>query len=254
MIEFLLLSGHRCDEAVRLALLHLCLLQLDLQSAQIAVNRTVDIVLHCGESLVDLSYYRVGSARRCSNLLIAQTFLVVVTNLLLHSHIGNTGVGRDKFVALHLRHIVLDVVSKHKLHLHLGYGIFIACSISDKYTGSRLNVGDIVANLERLNLGVDAAKVVRESRDTIHDESLGAESHAVLVVDNVLVVGSNQAVKNVLNHREVLTFESEAEYRSLFIGLLHLKFLAKSKRQLVCIAHAHNHLLSHRTGIELCSF
>ena len=85
--------------------------------------------------------------------------------------------------------------------------------------GSRLNGRVSIDNLQVLDLRVDAAKVFRQRADAVYDKRLGVASHAVFVVDGVLVVSRDKRIESGGAKVGVLCDECEAQYIGVFLVL-----------------------------------
>ena len=181
-----------------LCLLHLYVLDVNLQPFNQIIYRTDNGLLHCTKRIVQIHYHRVFIAAVCDKIVTLQQHLVISRDLLLHLHIGNR-IGRYQFKRLlRIWQVIADVFSNSYLVFQTQTFLFVLAGILQVHAGFRFDVGQLVFPFERFDISIDTSQFLFDDNQPVGDKFRRTDRYSVLIFNRILVVNGNQCIQDIL--------------------------------------------------------
>lgn len=241
--HLLFLAGHGRHAALGAHLTVLGVVALHVEADNHVVHGADDVLLHGAQRVVELLHHGVVFAAVVDEMVALQLGGVVEADLVLDAGVADARVGRYEVALLRgVAQVVLDVTGQAQLRLQFeGVGV-VFLRLTHVLAGGGGDVNDLVALLECLQFGLDAAQLFRDDDEAFVDEVGRVDRHLVLVLDGFLVIDGDEHVDDVLGTGRGIVLEREGEDGRLFL------FLLDAQRALIEVDHGVQRAFLHEDG------
>ena len=224
-LSFLGGDGHHA--ALRPLLAALCIVAAHIEAEDVVVHRAYDGLFHGTEAVVELLHHGIALTAVVNELVPAQLHGIVLADLAFNAGVADTGIGGDEVYLLgRVSKIALDVLGQFQLGFQfLAFRTVLLC-LAHVLSGSRSEVDNLVALLERLHGVLHSAQFLFNDDETFVNEVGGVDGHLVLVLDGGLVIHLNEGVQHILGTSRRAVLDGEGK-DGRFLALLTDAYAAK---------------------------
>ena len=179
-----------------------------------------DRLLHRPEGIVYLLHDRVLLAAVLYEFVAAELGSIVLRDLGLDIHVGDTGIGRNQVHLLRrVGEIILDILRETQLGIELEDTGIVFLGLAHVHSGCRAEVHYLVRLLEGLQVGLHSAELPLDDDETLVDELRGVDGHLVLVVDSLLVVHRYEHIQHIFSTFRRSVLQGQGQDGSLVLLL-----------------------------------